>query len=157
MVTRVAEGVDGISENFTFAELDYLFKRVSTNEIDDDDIPTPKAFSVKPEKNGERHISTDWSRLSTPRETRLRATQHGPEHYSVAQLQVLTIKSFPRTSLNHSPIPRDPCDPTKENPAHTDIIIEADISKELRTELKNLFVIECRRLGWAIHPHAPVA
>ena len=72
---------------------------------------SPAAF-----KNHGNGMSTDWSRYSTPEQTRDRRRK--PRENLVVQMEVERVREIPGQSVEHSPLP--------ENRAHTDVLGEKD-------------------------------
>ncbi len=62
-------------------------------------------------KNHGDGMSTDWSRYSTPEQTRDRRRK--PQENLVVQMEVGNVRSIPGQSVEHTPLP--------ENRAHTDV------------------------------------
>lgn len=58
-------------------------------------------------------LSTNWSRYSSPEETRSQARQ-APENYGVLGMNVGAVRAIPHQVVRHTPLP--------ENRAHTDVL-----------------------------------
>jgi len=74
-------------------------------------------------------MSTDWSKYSTPPETRIRARK--PQHNGVIRLHVGAVRAVPQV-VEHAP--------TAVNRAHTDVAGEK--STEVRAMLRRIAVWE---------------
>jgi hypothetical protein len=106
-------------------DADSLFKRVRRTEVADDGWPKLNVFvnrgstdlpDVRP------GLSTDWSKYSTPEQTRARSRRAAPEEYGVIFFIVGDVRELPFQEVEHTPVCRDPelaDDPN--NRAHTDI------------------------------------
>lgn len=58
-------------------------------------------------------LSTNWSRYSSPEETRAQARQP-PENYGVLGMKVGSVRAIPQQEVVHSPLP--------DNRAHADVV-----------------------------------
>jgi hypothetical protein len=88
-----------------------------------------------PETGREGGMSTDWSRYSTPQETRERAKD--PAINGVIEMtvgDVLAIPTTPKQKVLHTPIQNHPNPEIKDNRAHTDVLGPKDDN-----EIKRLF------------------
>lgn len=111
-------------------DTDRLYFRVHLQYVKQDGTVGPSAF-----ENRGAAMSVDWSKYSTPIETRNRARR--PESNGVVALQVGLVRTIPQ-DVEHSPV--------ATNRAHTDVVGEK--SAETRTKLRRIAV-------WEIQAHPP--
>lgn len=79
---------------------------------------SPSAFMGRRSAAGQHVQSTDWSRYSTPQETRDRART--PQENGVYEVLVGELRAIPGEQVLHSPIQNHPQIP--DNRAHADVI-----------------------------------
>lgn len=102
---------------------DKLFMRVERSFVKNGEV-IPGAFRNHPtETDG---MSTDWSRYSTPQDTRQRAKV--PVNNGVVEMLVSEVRQVPQQTVKHSPIPT--------NRSHTDVWGVKD--PEVRLKLRRL-------------------
>lgn len=87
-----------------------LYMRIHKNHIIENNRVMPIAF-----RNHEGGMSTDWSKYSTPIETKMRAQLYGksPDNYGVVKFVVADIRNIEGQKVLHKPLP--------ENYSHTDV------------------------------------
>lgn len=98
---------------------DHLFMGIHRTWVKPDGDVSPGAF-----KNRGNGMSTDWSRYSTPEQTRDR--RRNPKDNLVVQMEVGRVRSIPGQSVEHTPL--------LENRAHTDVFGVKD--PEARVKLR---------------------
>lgn len=64
-------------------------------------------------------MSTDWSKYSTPEQTRQRSLRSAPADNAVFSLHVAAVRAIPAQTVEHTPIFGDPEVP--DNRAHAEI------------------------------------
>ena len=95
---------------------DHLFVRVHRQWLRKNGSVAPGFFKNRPdERTGA--MSTDWSKYSTPDETRVRAKK--PHDNAVGRLIVVDVRAIPEQMVVHTPIQNHPELP--DNRSHTDI------------------------------------
>lgn len=99
---------------------DHLYFRVHRQYVRQDGTVGPSAF-----ENRGGAISTDWSRYSTPIETRSRAKQ--PDDNGVVSLQAGLVRAIPQV-VEHTPL--------AANRSHSDVV--GDKSAEVRAMLRRI-------------------
>ncbi len=118
-------------------DTDWLFRRVHvhllSNRQNQENIP-PIVFW---DHNG---ISVDWSKYSTPNESRQRAKD--PSQNGIIQIGVQAILSFRSLSVVHAPI--------QENRAHANILGMHNCSKVDQTDIRKRLA---RIAQWALKPY----
>lgn len=87
-------------------EKDWLYMGIHKNLLTPDGNVPPGAF-----RNHANGMSTDWSRYSTPTQTRER--RRTPSDNLVVQMVVGVVRAIPGQLVEHTPLP--------ENRAHTDV------------------------------------
>jgi len=94
--------------------------RVHKERVADDGKPEAGVFTNRLIEGVRHPMSTDWSRYSSPEETRARATGHRPPlDYGVIRMNVGDIEDIPQT-VEHDPVFSAPADPNNpNNRAHT--------------------------------------
>lgn len=102
----------------------YLFMGVHRNWLKPNGEVRASAF-----KNHGNGMSTDWSRYSTPEQTRHRRRK--PQENLVVQMEVKQVRGISGQSVEHSPLP--------ENRAHTDVLGEKN--EEARVMLRRAATI----------------
>lgn len=110
----------------TIADKHFLFMRVHRNTIIDG-APIPGSFI-----NHGTGMSTDWSKYSSPLETRSRGKQPA-SNYGVVKLSVRETRTIPGQTVAHTPL--------LDNRAHADVFGEKD------TQVRLMFT---RIASWAI-------
>jgi len=93
-----------------------LYLRVHMGWFRKDGRVAPGFFKNRPDEHTGA-MSTDWSKYSTPHETRARARK--PAENAVGQLGVSEVRRIPEQTVIHSPIQFD--DFLPDNRAHTDV------------------------------------
>ena len=111
---------------------DSLFMRIHRNWVING-APMPGAF-----RNRDRGMSTNWSKHSTPEETRQQGVK--PEENGVIRMQVRQVRSIKSQVVEHTPKPL--------NRAHTDVAGEKD--SEARLKFLRIY-------DWDISPPAPLS
>lgn len=103
---------------------DFLYMRVHKGFFHPRHIPFAPAIF----KNNGEGMSTDWSKYSTPNDTRNRVKQFGkmPENYAVIEMLVADVKSIENQTVEHTP------DIPNLNRAHTDVFGEKDEEVRLK-------------------------
>jgi len=91
---------------------DSLYMRVHRTWFKPNGQISPGAF-----QNRGDGMSTDWSKYSTPEETRLRARK-APGDNAVVAMVVKDVRAVPGQQVEHTPLP--------QNQAHTDVRGEKD-------------------------------
>lgn len=88
-------------------------------------------------------MSTDWSKYSTPEETRGRVRSgRSPDDYGVLRMNVGEVRGIPSQAVNHKPL--------DDNRAHTNVTGPTGNKTEV-TRIRYLF----SRIGeWVIHCNA---
>lgn len=109
---------------------DLLYRRVHRNLVAFSEPAYSVIFKVSPPG-----MSTDWSKFSTPTETRNRALSSNPEDKGVISLQTGEVRAVDSLSVNYTP--------TKENKAHTTVIGEK--TPEVVVKLSRIY-------SWEIKP-----
>jgi hypothetical protein len=89
-------------------------------------------------QTGQGGMSTDWSRYSTPEESRQRARE--PAVNGVVELSVTDVRGIPEQTVVHTPIQNHPDPGIPDNRAHTDVIGP----KEEDPEIQRAFARICR-------------
>lgn len=87
---------------------DYLYYRIHVTDLDENGGLRPNSFR---DRGGA--MSTDWSKYSTPEESRARARI--PEKNGIVVLGVGEVRGIPGLWVEHTP------DPILNNRAHTDV------------------------------------
>lgn len=79
-------------------------------------------------------MSTNWSRYSTPEDTRKDVERFGkqPNKYAVIELRVGQVRAIPGQSVQHSP--------EEDNQAHTDVLGKKD--EEARVRLGRIYSLK---------------
>lgn len=96
-------------------DADRLYLRVHRQWLKKDRI-APGFFQNRPDESTGA-MSTDWSKYSTPEQTRGRARR--PELNAVIALLVHDVRSIPEQQVHHAPLQDHPTIP--DNRAHTDV------------------------------------
>jgi hypothetical protein len=116
-------------------DVDLLFMRVHKNDIQNGQ-PIPGVFKNRGEGEQEG-MSTDWSKYSTPEQTKLRAINQAWRG-GVIQIVVGEVRKVPRQTVEHAPL--------RENRAHTNVKGPKKGGIE-GTQIRYLFM---RTWSWAI-------
>ena len=114
---------------------DKLYMRVHRNNVVNRELTPVALRDHAPPDGGRAGMSTDWSRYSSPEETRLR-TDRNPDNYGVVEMIVGVARSIPGVAVEHTPRP--------ENRAHTDVFGDKK-DQEIRVRLT-------RACEWVIAP-----
>jgi len=110
---------------------DFLYMRVHTTNIDDDGEPFPRAFKNQPtEQDG---MSVDWSKYTTPIETKNRARK--PNENVVIQFMAGNARTIPNQSVEHKPINNPP------NQAHSEVLGSKKTPTEVRARFMDIYNI----------------
>ena len=113
-------------------DIDSQYLRIHKNNIRDGDV-IPGAFRERGEGE-DRGMSTDWSKYSTPIETRNRARipkDNGVLHFLTGDLRHFNLNVF------HRPIQNNPY--IEDNRAHTNV---KGLTTEVRLKLLSIFVCD---------------
>jgi hypothetical protein len=112
-------GDDGVSKwpVEVIPDDDELFMRVHRRWFNEAGDLDAGCFQNHPKKSG--GMSTDWSRYSTPGETRRRAQRSEPADNVVVALSVGRIRVIPGQTVIHAPIQDEP--DSADNRAHTEV------------------------------------
>lgn len=86
---------------------------------------------------GRAGMSTDWSRYSTPEETRGRASN--PAVNGVIETTVSDVRAIPDQMVEHTPIQNHPDPKIKDNRSHTDVF-----GPKNDLEIQRCFSRKCR-------------
>lgn len=124
MDSNVADEIALTWQSENIPNEDFLYIRVHKGYFVPKYIPfAPGAF--KDQGGG---MSTDWSKYSTPNETRNRVKQFGklPENYAVIEMLVADVRAIENQIVEHTP------DIPNLNRAHTDIFGEKDEEVRLK-------------------------
>jgi len=104
---------------------DSLYMRVHKNEVTAEGEPKVGVFRNRPnpeEPNRPPAMSTDWSKHSSPLETRNRAHNSLPSENGVISLRVGRVRRIDLQQVDHTPQFREPEAATApNNRAHTDV------------------------------------
>ena len=119
-------------------DADDLYMRVLHSHIVNGKVNPQLAFRVRGEGD-QRGMSTDWSKYSTPEETRGRVRSgRSQDDYGVLRMNVGEVRGIPNQLVKHRPL--------DNNRAHTDVTGPVGSKTEV-TKIRYLFSRIC---AWAI-------
>lgn len=117
---------------------DLLYKFVHQQWFKKTGEVSPTFFkNVMDPLTGHSGMSTDWSRYSSPEETRSRAKD--PAINGVIEMTAVDVRAIPEQTVEHTPIQNNPNPKIKDNHSHTDVFGSKD-----DLEIKRLFSRKCR-------------
>jgi hypothetical protein len=124
--STVADEIGVPWESEEIPDEDLLYMRVHRAQLDSDGKPIPGAF-----RNHGRAMSTNWSKYSSPEETRQRA--RSPSENAVIQMMTGEVRAVPGQSVVHTP------DLPTRNRAHTDVTGEK--TPEVRIRFSRVYQV----------------